>query len=179
MKHLLIISLLLAAPLRADQNLAVLDDLFAALHGEVEAATAVAITHEIWAAWLQHDDEQVRALMEAGIIALDAGRWGDALGRFDAAIARAPNFAEGWNKRATVYYLMGDFAASSADVMETLRLEPRHFGALTGQGMMHLSQENIELALRYFRRALISNPRMDNVRHYVGRLSRAQEKKTM
>lgn len=179
MKHFLFITLLLVAPVRADQNLPVLDELFASLNGALEAITAAAVTREIWAVWLQHDDAEVRALMDAGMRDLDARRWRNALGRFGAAIDLAPDFAEAWNKRATVYYLMGDFAASSADVVETLRLEPRHFGALTGQGMMHLQEQNIDLALLYFRRALAANPHMDNVRGYVELLSRAQDKKAI
>lgn len=179
MKPLLLATLLLASPIRADQNLPVLDELFASLSGAPGAESAAAVTREIWGAWLQHDDEQVRALMDAGMRDMDAQRWHDALGWFGAAIDRAPDFAEAWNKRATVYYLMGDFAASSADVVETLRLEPRHFGALTGQGMMHWQEQNNELALLYFRRALAANPHMDNVRHYVDLLSRAQHKKTI
>ena len=179
MKRILLLTILLAASVRADQNLPVLDELFASLNGALEGTTAAAITGEIWAAWLQHDDAEVRAAMEAGIRDMDARRLRDALGRFDAAIDLAPDFAEAWNKRATVYYLMGDFAASSADVVETLRLEPRHFGALTGQGMMHFQERNIDLALLYFRRALAVNPHIDNVRRYVEFLSRGRDKKAI
>ena len=179
LKHIFLLTILLAAPIRADQNAPVLDELFASLNGALEATTAAAITGEIWAAWLQHDDAEVRAAMEAGMRDMDAQRWRDALGRFDAAIALAPDFAEAWNKRATVYYLMGDFAASSADVVETLRLEPRHFGALIGQGMMHWQERNIDLALLYFRRALTVNQYMDNIRHYVELLSRGRDKKAI
>ncbi len=177
MKLILLIVLLFAAPIRADQNAPVLDELFASLSGALEAERAAAVTGEIWTAWLQHEDEQVRALMDAGVRDMNAQRWQDAVEQFDAAIDLAPDFAEAWNKRATVYYLMGDFAASAADVVETLRLEPRHFGALTGQGMMHLQEENIDLALLYFRRALRVNPHMDNVRSYVELLSSRQDKK--
>ena len=71
-----------------------------------------------------------------------------------------------------MHYLLGDFTASSADVVETLRLEPRHFGALVGQGMIHMQAHNTGKALNYFRRALALNPHMDNVRGYVEVLSR-------
>lgn len=163
---------LFAAPLRADQNAPGLDDLFELLKSDLEAAAAVAVTREIWSAWLQHDNREVRALMDAGMRDMRAARWRQALGRFDAAVDLAPDFAEAWNKRATVHYLLGDFPASSADVVETLRLEPRHFGALAGQGMMYLQRRNAAQALLYFRRALAVNPHMDNVRRYVERLSR-------
>jgi len=166
-------AVLLAAPLRADQNAPVLDELFTLLKGDLKGAAAVAVTREIWSAWLQHDNREVRALMDAGMRDMRAARWRDALGSFDAAVDLAPDFAEAWNKRATVHYLLGDFPASSADVVETLRLEPRHFGALVGQGMMHMQQRNAAQALLYFRRALAVNPHMDNVRRYVERLSQA------
>jgi len=154
-------AMLLAAPLRADQNAPVLDELFALLKGDLKGAAAVAVTREIWSAWLQHDNREVRALMDAGMRDMRAARWRDALGSFDAAVDLAPDFAEAWNKRATVHYLLGDFPASSADVVETLRLEPRHFGALVGQGMMHMQQRNAAQALLYFRRALAVNRLMD------------------
>lgn len=163
---------LLAAPLRADQNAPVLDELFELLKSDLEGAAAVEVTREIWSAWLQHDNREVRALMDAGMRDMRAARWRDALGRFDAAVDLAPGFAEAWNKRATVHYLLGDFPASSADVVETLRLEPRHFGALAGQGMMYMQQRNAAQALLYFRRALAVNPHLDNVRRYVEVLSR-------
>ena len=175
MKRCLIIAALfaalLAAPLRADQNAPVLDELFALLKSDLKGAAAVAVTREIWSAWLQHDNREVGALMDAGMRDMRAARWRDALGSFEAAVDLAPDFAEAWNKRATVHYMLGDFPASSADVVETLRLEPRHFGALVGQGMMHMQQRNAAQALLYFRRALAVNPHMDNVRRYVERLS--------
>ena len=171
--------LLSVASLRADQNLPVLDELFASLNEELDAGEAVAVTRAIWVAWLAHDDARVRDLMGAGMRAMDARRLHDALAKFDAAIDLAPDFAEAWNKRATVYYLLGNFAASADDVVETLRLEPRHFGALSGQGLMHLQDENYEQALDYFERALTENPYMDNIRRYVEMLKKARDSKAI
>lgn len=162
---------------RADQNAPVLDELFARLQTDLTAAAAVRVTRAIWAAWLQHDDQAVNTQMAAGLRAMQAGRWRDAVAPFDAAIAMAPDFAEAWNKRATVYYMLGDFDASGADVAKTLRLEPRHFGALVGQGMMHMQSHEAEQALIYFRRALAVNPHMDNVRELIARLMRARAAK--
>jgi len=157
---------------RADQNAPSLDALFARLQSDLSAAAAVEVTRAIWGAWLQHDDAAVNAQMRAGMRSMRAGRWRDALPAFDTAVALAPGFAEAWNKRATVHYLLGDFESSGADVARTLRLEPRHFGALVGQGMMHMQTRDNAQALRYFQRALKVNPHMDNVRGYVERLSR-------
>lgn len=170
------VAVVIVAPLasRADQNAPVLDELFAKLQTDLDAAAAVQVVRDIWAAWLQHDDAAVNTQMAAGMRAMQAGRWRDAIAPFDAAIALAPDFAEAWNKRATAHYMAGDFDASAADVARTLRLEPRHFGALVGQGMMHMRMREAERALIYFRRALAVNPHMDNVRGYVERLSRGR-----
>lgn len=168
-------ALFAVAPSRADQNAPQLDDLFAQLKTGLNAAAAVEVTRAIWDAWLQHDERGVNQQMDAGLRAMRDRLWRDALVCFDAAVALAPDFAEAWNKRATVYYMLGDFEASSADVAETLRLEPRHFGALVGQGMMHMQSREDALALVYFRRALAVNPHMDNVRGYVERLARGEK----
>ncbi|MGI9310067.1 MAG: tetratricopeptide repeat protein [bacterium] len=171
-------ALLLAAasvPARADQNAPELDALFETLQGELEAAEAARVTQRIWDAWIAHDDAAVRALMDAGLHDMRAGRLRAALARFDAMVDLAPDFAEAWNKRATVHYLLGDFAASAADVVETLRLEPRHFGALVGQGLMHMRVRDTAQALIYFRRGLAVNPHMDNVRGYIELLAEAEQ----
>ncbi len=165
-------AVLVAVPAAADQNAPQLEALFTRLGGDLAAPQAVAVTSAIWAAWRRHDDAQVRASMAAGGAAIKARKWAAAATHFSAAIARAPKFAEAWNKRATVHYLRGDFAASAADVTATLNLESRHFGALAGQGMMHMQMRKNALALIYFRRALAINPHMDNVRRHVARLSR-------
>ena len=175
----LLITALLASPLHADQNAPELDELFALLKGDIESTTAAAVSGEIWTAWLRHDDAEVRVLMEAGIRDMRANRLHDALRRFDAAIERAPDFAEAWNKRATVYYMMGDFDSSAADVVETLRLEPRHFGALAGQGMMSMQEKNIDQALLYFRRALDANPHLEQMRRYIELLSQMRDEKAI
>lgn len=189
MKHLLICGLALSALLalpalsctaaRADQNLPQLDALFASLHRDLEAQTAASITREIWTAWLHHDDARVRDLMARGVHNMEVRRWRDALAQFNAVIKHAPDFAEAWNKRATVYFLMDDLAASSADVVEVLRLEPRHFGALAGQGMIYLRQDLPDLALIYFRRALAVNPHLHDVRAQIEILSRRRSSKAI
>jgi len=89
---------------------------------------------------------------------------------FSELIKISPDFAEAWNKRATVYYMMGKFELSTADVVETLRLEPRHFGALSGQGLIHLQSKREQAAIDWFKRALRVNPFMDNIRISVDQL---------
>ena len=84
-----------------------------------------------------------------------------ALDVLDQVVLVKPDFAEGWNKRATVYYLLDDYAASLTDIRRTLALEPRHFGALAGLGMILEHTGHEERAIEVFRRALEINPQMD------------------
>jgi len=83
----------------------------------------------------------------------------------------APNFSEGWNKRATVYYLMGEYEQSRADVAKTLELEPRHFGALSGLGIILQELGDDKHALEVFRRALAVHPRLERIPDLVKKLS--------
>ena len=80
-------------------------------------------------------------------------------------VAIAPGFAEGWNKRATVHYLLGNYDKSLTDIAETLALEPRHFGALSGRGLVYMALEEEELALDSFEAALEVYPLAHGARH--------------
>jgi tetratricopeptide (TPR) repeat protein len=86
-----------------------------------------------------------------------------------------PNFAEGWNKRATVYYMMGDFDASVADIQKTLTLEPRHFGALSGLGLIYDALDKPAAAVKVWQKALEINPHMQSIRHRIEEIQ-AEEK---
>lgn len=98
--------------------------------------------------------------------------YGDAVSIYTRVIAIDPDFAEGWNRRATIYYLMGEYDLSTQDVEKTLALEPRHFGALSGQGLIYLRQEKPARAVEYFRQALDVNPHMRNIRHNLESLEK-------
>jgi tetratricopeptide (TPR) repeat protein len=126
------------------------------------AATAEAI---LWRIWCQSGDLEVDLLMRAGIEAMQAGNLEEAEKLFSRIIERSPDFAEGWNKRATVRYLRRDFAGSIADCQETLARNQNHFGASAGQGLCHLSRDEYREAAVCFRRALEIHPHLDAVRH--------------
>jgi len=158
---------LLALPAVADQDDPRLDELFAVLQTTDDDATASAATNMIWAIWTYSEDDDVRRLMASGIQAMRIRAYPDALRYFDRIIEVAPAFAEGWNKRATVFYLMGDFEKSIDDVDVTLALEPRHFGALSGLGQICMAMGEEEEALTAFEEALEVHPHLVGARATV------------
>ena len=117
----------------------------------------------LWAIWLRSGDNAVDALLQEGIRLTEQGRYPEAVDVFGEVIKRAPDFAEGWNKRATVYYLMGEYDRSLADCEEVIRRNPIHFGALSGFGLIYLEKGDLEHAAEYFERALSVNPNLDRV----------------
>ena len=152
--------LLAGGPALADQRDARLPDLFARLLGASDIGTARAIEARIWSLWYEHDDDAIALLMRQARAAMARQDHGSALRSLDQVVKIAPDFAEGWNARATVYYLMGRHADSLADIERTLALEPRHFGALSGRGLVYSALEKWDLALGSFEAALAVNPRM-------------------
>ena len=165
---LVLLSYSLAGP--ADQNDPALDSLFDRLATTSSAEEASDISNEIWQRWSANDDPDVSQLMEIGIRALNYSTYRKALRSFDRVIEMAPQFAEAWNKRATLYYHIREYRRSIDDIKETLRLEPRHFGAWSGLGLVSLAQENYPGALVAFKKALSINPHTPNIRRYVQKL---------
>jgi Flp pilus assembly protein TadD len=135
----------------------------AALRGD-DPTLAARAEAELWAMWSRSVDAQVNTLMRDGVEAMQARRFGDAETTFTRIIERAPDFAEAWNKRATVRYLAEDFTGSIADCEETLARNPSHFGALSGQGLCHLARGEPREAAALFRRALVVHPHLEAVR---------------
>ena len=152
---------------RADQNDPELDRLFSALLEADDFAQGSRITEEIWQRWRQVDDLEIKDLLASGISAMSAHDLELALDSFDQVIEKAPEFAEGWNKRATVYYLMGEYNHSIRDIRQTLLLEPRHFGAMAGFAWILLYQRDFEMAEHVLRRALSVNPFLVDVRRQL------------
>ncbi|MEO1089225.1 MAG: tetratricopeptide repeat protein [Pseudomonadota bacterium] len=160
---------------RADQSDPRLDGLFDQLRSAPVATAARRIEARIWSIWSFTDDEAARAALTAGVVALRRGRLDDAEARFGAAIAAQPAFAEAWNKRATVRYLRGALGGSVADIQATLALEPRHFGALAGLGMIYDRLDRPEAARRSYRAALEIHPHLQRARERIGILDERLE----
>ncbi len=106
----------------------------------------VEVERRIWHIWYKNNNPQVSALMNQSVKKMHSGNTISALAGFSKIIKMDPNYAEGWNKRATVYYLMNDFEKSISDITMTLNLEPRHFGALSGLAMIYAYQGKKEKA---------------------------------
>lgn len=141
-----------------------LDPLFARLQTTKDPQEAAQIQETIWDLWMYSEKEDLNALMKQGTFALAARDFDLALESFNALIALAPNLAEAWNKRATLFYLMANYKASVADVKKTLALEPRHFGAIVGMGLIYESLGDPAAALEAFRRGLKVNPHMPHIK---------------
>jgi tetratricopeptide (TPR) repeat protein len=171
-----ILAMLLVAgapePGRTDQDDPRLDVLFERLQHTPDPAEARALEQRIWGVWLESENAAVNQLMQQGVRALRGQHYPTALQAFDRLVEQAPEFAEGWNKRATVHYLMGNWRASVRDIQRTLTLEPRHFGALFGLGLIYDALEQPEAALRSFEATLALNPHSESTRHRIEELRR-------
>ena len=154
------LTLLTALPAQADQMDIRLDEMFARLAATRSPVVAKATENEIWSIWTTHSDERVRHYMSAGIRQLSDGQVSEALITFSRLVELEPKFAEAWNKRATVYYLMHDYDASARDIAETLKLEPRHFGALSGLGLVNIALGRARAAIAAFEMALAHHPNL-------------------
>jgi tetratricopeptide (TPR) repeat protein len=126
------------------------------------AATAEAM---LWSLWCRSGEAEADLIFRVGVDAMQQGRPEDAEHAFGRVIEMAPAFAEGWNKRATVRYMRKNFTGSVADCQETLKRNPHHFGAASGQGLCHMALSQFREAAVCFRRALEIHPHLDAVRH--------------
>lgn len=135
-------------------------------------AEARRIEREIWREWSRSGSPAMDLLLQRGRDALQAGKVNEAIEHLTALVDHAPDFAEGWNARATAYFQAGLFGASVADIRTVLRLNPRHFGALAGFGMILESTGREPEALEVYRAALAIHPHLDGVRQSIERLER-------
>jgi tetratricopeptide (TPR) repeat protein len=131
----------------------------------------------LWLLWSRSGDKQVDELMARGVEEMQSGRARESIATFSEVIRRRPDFAEGWNKRATVLFLAGEFQRSIADCGETLKRNPGHFGALAGLGQIYLALDAPEQALAWFRKAFEANPNLLGVEISIRQLEEALKEK--
>jgi Flp pilus assembly protein TadD len=155
----------------ADDKQVALDALLAQLASADDDKAASVIEEAVWQLWLRSGSDTVDLLMSRVIAAMKQDDHSLALDLLNHIVAIRPGYAEGWNKRATVFFHLQDFARSLHDVERTLSLEPRHFGALTGLGLILEELGQDEKALRAFRRALAVHPFQPTVRKAEKKLS--------
>lgn len=158
--NLALISWMVSFVAIADQNDARLDELFSELHALDNIAKSQPLTNEIWTIWHITSNQRAADKFESGLRAMSERQLSLAVAAFSDVIELAPDFAEGWNKRATVYYMMGKHTESAADVKRTLELEPRHFGALAGLGLLLMAARDYPGAKQAFTAALEANPHL-------------------
>jgi tetratricopeptide (TPR) repeat protein len=143
--------------------------LIAALSDDDEIVRVLA-EHSVWKLWSRSGDAQADGLLQTGIEQMSRGDGPAAVETFTKVIQQKPDFAEAWNKRATVYFLMGEHEKSLKDCDEVMKRNPVHFGALAGYGQIYLRLDQPERALDYFRRALRINPNLRGVAEMIPQL---------
>ncbi len=121
----------------------------------------------MWQVWSRSGDPTIDRLFATGLEQMNARQGEQAVETFSEIIRRKPEFAEGWNKRATVYYLLGEYQKSLADCDEVMKRNPYHFGALSGYGMIYMQLDQPAIALEYFERALRVNPNLESTRQTI------------
>jgi len=126
----------------------------------------------LWEVWSRSGDTEIDALFANGVQEMSEGLGETAVRTFTRIIERKPDFAEGWNKRATVLYTLGEYQKSLADCDEVMKRNPHHFGALSGYGMIYLKLGDPGRALGYFERALAVNPNLTQVEETAQALRR-------
>jgi tetratricopeptide (TPR) repeat protein len=148
-----------------------LEKLFADLRRERNEKAAERISGRIWAEWNNSGSASIDLMMQWAQKAVEAKKFDVALDFLDQIIVMDPDYSEGWNKRATVHFMMNNFAKSMSDIQHTLELEPRHFGALSGLAQIMKNRGRKELALDAYERVLAIYPMMRSAQSEVATLS--------
>ncbi|MEJ8473097.1 tetratricopeptide repeat protein [Roseibium algae] len=152
-----------------------LDALFASLKQAQSDAVAERIARQIQIQWLESGSDTVDLLMSRAGAALKGEDLALALDLLDVVVTLSPGFAEGWNRRATAFYMQQDFARSLVDIERTLALEPRHWGAMSGLGIIQRRLGHDDRALETFKSAVEINPGLSNARESIEALEKAAE----
>lgn len=139
------------------------DEAYRELTGD-DPARAARAAAALWDMWSRSGNAEVDRLFAEGVAAMEARDFARAENVFAQIVEITPDFAEGWNKRATVRYLLEDYAGAIADCEETVRRKPRHFGALSGQGLCHVALGQMREAAELFRRCLEVYPHLTAAR---------------
>ena len=154
MKRLIILIILFSNFAQADQRDERLIELFDKLFLSTNNMEASKLLFNIWDIWSIADNQETQIIFDEANQFMDVGELDNAIELFTKVVKQSPEFAEGWNKRATVYFLKGELNKSISDIEKTLNLEPRHFGALDGLAEIYLMQDDLVGAAVIYRRIL-------------------------
>jgi tetratricopeptide (TPR) repeat protein len=170
----LVVALVLAGlnSATAQQPSAELDTLFAKLRAPDVGSEALRIEPKIWSAWMQGGSAADNNKLAVATQSMNIGAFELADKQLTELVAASANFPEAWNKRATLYFMMGRLDDSLSDIVKVLDLEPRHFGALSGRGMILQRQGKNAEALAAYKEALSMNPNMAGARIAVQQLEK-------
>lgn len=167
----MLICLALAGGAKADQRDPQLDQLFSALQRTTNQTMVDNLVAEIWQRWTAfEDDPRATNLMAVGIQQMNLGQLDNAERIFSNLAQSYPEHAEVWNKRATVRFMRGNDSGSRQDIARVIDLEPRHFGALSGLGMINMRAGDLPAALQAFEAAVRVNPHMDQAEAMIRNL---------
>jgi len=147
-----------------------LDTLFAKLQTATDPVAVQSLEAAIWEQWIMVPDGEKRALMMRGIAEMQQRQLKESVDTFSKLIEIAPDLSEAWNKRATAYWLLGNFPASLNDICETVKREPRHFGAYSGLGMIRAEMGEYPRAVAAFELARKHNPHIIGIDDEIDRL---------
>ena len=154
MKRLIILIILFSNIAQADQKDERLIELFDKLFLSTNNMEASKLLFNIWDIWSIADNQETQIIFDEANQFMDVGELDNAIELFTKVVKQSPEFAEGWNKRATVYFLKGELNKSISDIEKTLNLEPRHFGALDGLAEIYLMQDDLVGAAEIYRQIL-------------------------
>lgn len=151
-----------------------LETLFATLQSTSDGQAAKSAESDIIEIWLESGSDTVDLLMDWTLDAMEQKNYPLALDYLDRIVAMQPDYVEGWNKRATVHFLVDDYSKAIADIEQTLALEPRHFGALSGLGTIMREIGDTDRAVIAFREALAVDPHLDSVKEALDKIEKEE-----
>ena len=162
--QIIILSLLIFSNVSAEKRDNELKNLFKQLKNS-ENTKSIEVENKIWQIWITHPSDDRRGyrlteLLAQGSLFINQGKLSKAYGLFSQIILEDPKWAEAWNKRATVLYMMGKYEQSQNDINEVLKLEKRHFGALSGQGLVQTKLKNYKKAIKSYKEVQKLHPSM-------------------
>ena len=155
----------------ADQTDVRLETLFITLSSNSDKQVIRSTENQIWEIWFAHPNSDVERLMQIGVQRMNANRQTEALIIFSELVENFPDYAEAWNRRATLHYILGNYQESIDDIERVLSLEPRHFGALSGLGLVYLQLDQLRKAKEAFEDLMKVHPNSPNARENLRRVN--------